>query len=42
MITIVKSGPGNKEQTSVKLCNQLPAQALLTFPCNSRISRKWG
>ena len=48
MITIVKLWPGNKEQTTVNTCvnrkirlwDQLPAEALATFPCKSHIFRK--
>jgi len=49
MITIVKLGPGNKEHISVntsfvyrtiKLWNQLPAEALATATCKSHVFRK--
>jgi hypothetical protein len=44
MITIVKIGSGNKEQTSInriiKLWNKLPAEAPANFPCKSHILRK--
>jgi len=50
MITIVKLGPGKKEQISVnnsfvrrttKLWNRLPAEVLATVTCKSHVFRKW-